>query len=285
MIASNPSSAHVGVEPVGNMGNLAFPIQLEIPPSRSETQPDLQILYNSGNQRHGSFLGQSWSLSLGYIERSTTSGVPSYTTNDEFQISLGKAQGKLVQIDTRPDTIEYRMTRERLFLIIYFIPSQNRWVAIDKKGTQYDFGRSSASQIADTPARTFRWALDRVYAPQFNHTTSYQYLLQNNQLYPQSINYFHGRIDFVYQDHPQPFRSYKTGFEIKTTQLLKEIKTFYRDTLSGTFEPAAIYGLRYKKYQCGVDELNNIICLSPYLESITRYNGTRTDSLSHSIRI
>ncbi|MBK7408717.1 MAG: hypothetical protein IPJ40_12030 [Saprospirales bacterium] len=47
-------------------------------------------------------------------------------------------------------------------------------MAIDKKGKQYDFGRSSASQIADTPARTFRWALDR-------------YMLLNSTIRPPAI--------------------------------------------------------------------------------------------------
>lgn len=279
LIASTPSAARVGAEPVGNMGTLAFPIELEIPPSRSQTQPDLQLNYNSGDQKHGSFLGTGWSLEVGFIERSTRSGVPSYTDADAFRISLGKAQGDLVKFDVRPDTIEYRMTRERLFLLIYFIPSANRWVAIDKKGTQYHFGLSGGTQVNDGAGRVFRWALDQVISPQFNHTTVYRYLKNNKQLYPQSIDYFHGRIDFVYRDHPQPFLSFKAGFEIRTSLMLKEIKTSFRDTLTGTYLPAAIYSLKYQNFQCGVDEFDNIVCLSPYLKSITRFNGSRTDSL------
>ncbi|MBK6620226.1 MAG: hypothetical protein IPG32_04880 [Saprospirales bacterium] len=61
---------------------------------------------------------------------------------------------------------------------------------------------------------------------------------------------------------------------------MEEIRTSHLDTTNGTsYIPAAVYGLRYKKYQCGVDDLDNIVCLTPYLESITRYNGSKTDSL------
>jgi len=284
LITSSPAAARIGAEPVGNMGNLAFPVELEIPPSRSETQPDLQLIYNSANQRHGSFVGQSWSLDLGYIERSTQSGVPAYTADDDFRISLGKAVDDLVQVNALPDTIEFRTTREKLFLLIYFIPSANRWVVIDKKGTQYHFGETAGARISDGPDRVLRWALNRVFSPQFNHSTTYTYSQNNRQLYPERIDYFHGRVDFTYQAHPQPFRSFKAGFEIKTTRMLQEIRTFHRDTTTaGNFLPVSVYGLRYTKKQCGVDELDNIVCLTPYLESITRYNGSKTDSLPSTV--
>lgn len=279
LVTSQPGSARAGAEPAGNMGNLTFPISLEVPPSRNGTDPELTLNYNSANQKHGSILGQSWSIDMSYIERSLRKGVPSYTDDDEFIISLGKAQGKLVRIDVRTDTLEFRVAHEQLFLIIYFLPIANQWVVIDKKGITYVFGDTDATRVS-SGGKVFRWELRTVFNPQFIHTTTYSYQRIGNQLYPQSINYSHGRIDFSYEPHPQPFVSFKPGFKIIDNQLLHEITTFYQDTAaSGTFIPASVYAFRYTRHGCAVNDKNEIVCLTPYLESITRYNGTKTDSL------
>jgi len=100
LLIPSEGAARADLSASGNIGNLVFPIQFEIPSSRGETVPTIALVYNSGNQAHGSWVGNGWSLDLGYIERSRKDGVPSFNNNDEFIIKLGNASGELVLFNT-----------------------------------------------------------------------------------------------------------------------------------------------------------------------------------------
>src|SRR5262245_21847215 len=64
-------------------------IQLDIPPGRSNVQPDLSLQYNSQNTADG-IVGYGWSLSIPYIERVNKAGSENLysTTNPYFTSSI-----------------------------------------------------------------------------------------------------------------------------------------------------------------------------------------------------
>src|SRR5881227_2474911 len=64
-------------------GNFSVPIAL--PPGRNAFQPQLNLVYSTG-QGNG-FFGQGWSLGIPGVSRRTAKGVPRYDENDVFILS------------------------------------------------------------------------------------------------------------------------------------------------------------------------------------------------------
>jgi RHS repeat-associated protein len=279
LLVPSEGAARTDLHASGNMGSLVFPIHFDIPPSRGETTPTVELVYNSSNQKHGSWVGNGWTLDPGYIERSVKDGVPSYTLNDDFILNLGNVSGKLAQINTSPsgDTLEFRMEREALFLRVFFFKSTQVWLAVDRKGVEYAFGRGGFSRISSAQG-VFRWALDRIENRQLNHTTTITYVRDGSWLYPEAINYVQGRVEFILGDHPQPFTTRKYGFIATIARILKGIRTSFR-TPTGALQVASLYTIDYVNKFCAVDRDDEVLRLTPFISRITRVNADTTASL------
>ena len=286
LLVPSESGARGDLSASGNRGNLVFPVRFDIPPSRGDTAPSVELIYDSADRADGSWVGNGWSLDLGYIERSLEDGAPTYTTNvDTFVLRLGKASGELVFVGASGGVREYRMDEENLFLRVFFDEATQVWTAFDKKGVEYTFGRGGFSRIS-TATQTFRWALDLIENPQFDHTTSitYQFFTPAGYIFPERINYFHGKVEFIVEDHPQPFTTHRYGFPFTTTvdKILTSVETYYRSE-SGTFERAAVYEIDYTSTNCAVNVDSEVDCMAPTIGQITRFNGDMTDSLPPTI--
>ncbi|MGR9046872.1 MAG: SpvB/TcaC N-terminal domain-containing protein, partial [Gammaproteobacteria bacterium] len=218
-------------------GNFTVPIA--IPPGRNGFQPALNLVYSTGNG-NGPF-GEGWQLSIPGVSRKTSKGVPRYQdANDVFTLSAAE---DLVPIDgDLPGIIRYRPRTEGLFAIIeYHRDADNSfWIVRSKDGlistygTPASFGNDPAA-IADPGESTdvFAWKLTETRDP-FGNLIRYEYERdggngQWDQLYLSRIRYvntdeaapdgegFLVEIRFHYEDRPDPFSNYRSGFQIRTT--------------------------------------------------------------------
>src|SRR5215211_4402179 len=81
-------------------GNFTVPIAL--PPGRGGFQPELSLVYSTGNG-NGLF-GLGWSLSIPGVSRKTSQGVPRYNPEDEDVFVLSGAEDLVpVEPSEKPD--------------------------------------------------------------------------------------------------------------------------------------------------------------------------------------
>ena len=220
-------------------GRATTSIPIVVPPGRRGMQPSLTLTYSSTGGP--SWVGLGWSVDLGSIERSTKNGVPHYDATDLFTCQFQGISSELVKLADGT----YRAKDEGQFLQFTYPGASNNgasgWEVRDKAGTRYLFGQNLAgpSQVIDTtttPARIFRWALEKVLDANGN-TMTITYLQDHGQLYPSQIRYTEpvtgplNQVDFVLEDqlrlpsdgqlhHPVSFRS---GFAVETWKRLRQI--------------------------------------------------------------
>jgi len=232
-------------------GAFVHRVPLDIPPGRNGLTPDLALQYNS-QQLDDGIVGYGWSLSLPYIERFNRTGIDRLYTDNYFVSSLG---GELATTST---ATEYRHRFEDGRFIAYTF-SSNSWIAYDKKGTKYTFGASTTAQLYATssPSNVYRWMLEEVRDSNNNYITYfYERDSATNQIYPKRILYTGNgstngifQIDFTRASRTNPITSYKSGFMVRTTDRVTEIKA----SVSGSW--VRKYTLSYVTGQNGARSL------------------------------
>ncbi|MBI4356227.1 MAG: VCBS repeat-containing protein [Candidatus Omnitrophica bacterium] len=229
---SPAASAIQSFQPDVFTGRATTGIPIYVPPGRKNVQPSVGLSYSSSGRN--SWVGVGWSLDLGYIEVSTKHGVPKYDGSDTFAFMFGGVNAELVRI---PDGT-YRAEEEGAFLR-FTNNGVGGWVVQDKSGTRYFFGRDVNSQIIDN-VRVFRWCLDQVIDTNGN-SLIISYTKDGNQLYPNRIDYTgnertgdapRNAVTFTLEPRPDVETSYRSGFEVRTAQRLKEIATFAQGQLA-----------------------------------------------------
>src|SRR5829696_5756580 len=90
-------------------GNFTIPITL--PPGRNSFQPELSLVYSTGNG-NGPF-GLGWSLSIPGVSRQTSRGIPIYDDSEDTFVLSGAED--LVLVERLPAKIRYRSRTEGLF--------------------------------------------------------------------------------------------------------------------------------------------------------------------------
>jgi RHS repeat-associated protein len=250
-------------------GNFSVPISL--PPGRNGLRPQLTLQYSTGNG-NGPF-GLGWGLSVPGVSRKTTSGIPRYDdAADTFLIS--GAEDLVPVPGAPPSATRYRPRTEGLFgRIDHYRDAQNDYWQVSSKdglvslyGTPRPSGASSGRQDPATiidpanPAHVFAWKLTQTRDP-FGNVIEYIYerdAVQSDgphrwdQLYLSEIRYadygdpiapqFLVNIRFAYDQRPDPFSQYRSGFEIRTVQRCTHIDIV---TDPGTETPVRTYHLTY----------------------------------------
>jgi RHS repeat-associated protein len=236
-------------------GNFTIPIAL--PPGRNGFQPQLNLVYSTGNG-NGSF-GLGWSLSVPGISRKTSRGIPRYS--DERGPSSGRdtyllsGAEDLVLVAEQDGMTRYAPRTEGLFARIehHFDAQTNHWRVCSKDGLISTYGTLKRSLtdpavIADPQDRgkVFAWKLTNTVDP-FGNTIGYEYERDQgetsdhhwDELYLQRIQYadytatgtddssaqkFLVSVAFLYEDRPDPFSDHRAGFEIRTRRRCTRIE-------------------------------------------------------------
>jgi len=250
-------------------GNFTVPIAT--PPGRNGFQPQLSLIYSTGNG-NGPF-GLGWSLTIPGVSRKTSKGIPRYQSaagsrqeDDTFILSGAE---DLVPVAESDGIIRYRPRTEGLFARIEHHQSleTDHWEVRSKEGLVNVYGTPLA--LLDDPAATanpenraeiFSWKLTKTVDP-FGNAIHYEYERDSgdtsdhhwDQLYLKRIQYadytdrrddgtevekFLVSVSFVYEERPDPFSDYRAGFEIRTRRRCTsiEIRTHAdRDRLVGTY--------------------------------------------------
>jgi RHS repeat-associated protein len=225
-------------------GNFTVPIAL--PPGRNGFQPELSLVYSTGNG-NGPF-GLGWSLSIPGVTRQTSGGVPIYDDSEDTFVLSGAEE--LVPVERLPGKTRYRPRTEGLFARIYHHrdAADNYWEVRSKDGLLSLYGApasagSDSAAVADPLNRTkvFAWKLSGT-VDTFGNRIEYEYerdlgeepFPHWDQLYVKQIRYadyteqdetkFLVSVSFEYEERPDPFSEYRAGFEIRTRKRCKRIE-------------------------------------------------------------
>jgi RHS repeat-associated protein len=241
------------------MANFSVPINL--PPGRNGAQPQLSLTYSSGAP-NGPF-GLGWSLGVPSIDRKTSRGIPRYQHDDTYAL----ANEELVLVDSAQNV--YRPRTEGPFARIeHNEGTAEGWEITTKGGLTSVYGDSSASRLHDDahPERIFRWLLSKTrdvngnlvvyrYKREDGAGLDGEWYEQNrsyNQVYLSQIDYanypasggerFMFSVEFDYGDYdqegrpsaawtyrPDPFSSYRSGFEIRTVRRCRRVLVKVRE--------------------------------------------------------
>jgi RHS repeat-associated protein len=227
-------------------GNFTVPIAL--PPGRNGFQPQLNLVYSTGNG-NGPF-GLGWSLSVPGVSRKTSRGIPRYA--DERDTFLLSGAEDLVPVAGGPGMTRYRPRTEGLFARIehHEDASTNHWEVRSKEGLISLYGTpnrflNDPAVIAnpDNRSEIFNWKLIETRDP-FGNRILYDYDRDLgdtvdhlwDQLYLKRIRYvdytdaqssderFLVSVTFNYEVRPDPFSDYRPGFEIRTNRRCDSIE-------------------------------------------------------------
>lgn len=233
-------------------GNFSVPIT--IPPGRNGFQPDLSLVYSTGNG-NGPF-GLGWNLSIPGVDRKTEKGIPQYQGDDTFLLSGAE---DLIPVNTDITDAgvtytEYRPRTEGLFAVIrrYRDPANDYWEVKSKDGLVSIYGTPDAidndpATIFDPeqPRHIFSWKLTETRDP-FGNRIVYEYARDRqqtenrhwNQLYLRRVRYidytdsagneeFLAEVRFIYEnDRKDAFSVYRSGFEIRTNRICRQIEVY-----------------------------------------------------------
>ncbi len=242
-------------------GNFSVPIAL--PPGRNGFQPELTLGYSSGNG-NGVF-GMGWALGVPGVMRKTSKGIPVYNDKIDVFILSGAEDLVPVAFTQSFDSgvsweqTTYKPRTEGLFARIIRHKKSNGehyWEVRSKDGLVSWYGTPGAEALeapSGDPAVTanpenrnaiFSWNLTKTEDP-FGNVILYNYtrdLVVNakgrsyDQVYLDSIQYaqypdgaavkYLCKVQFNYEDRPDPFSGYKQGFETRCTKRCISIETY-----------------------------------------------------------
>jgi hypothetical protein len=249
-------------------GNFTVPIAL--PPGRNGFQPQLNLVYSTGNG-NGPF-GLGWGLSIPGVSRKTSRGIPRYgdergplSNRDTFLLSGAE---DLVPVAETAEAIRYRPRTEGLFARIEHHRDSltDHWEVCSKDGLVSVYG--TPLSVQNDPAvianpedqnQIFQWKLTETRDP-FGNTIRYDYERDLgdtadhlwDQLYLRRIRYvnyadsqagdekFLISVTFNYEERPDPFSEYRPGFEIRTTRRCSTIECVWKTTTIPVFAQPSI---------------------------------------------
>ncbi|MBN1254276.1 MAG: VCBS repeat-containing protein [Deltaproteobacteria bacterium] len=265
-------------------GNFTVPISL--PSGRNGFQPQLNLVYSTGNG-NGPF-GLGWSLSIPGVSRKTAKGIPVYDDAKDTFILSG-AEDLVPVVESEAQT-QYRPRTEGIFArIIHHRDSENDYWEVRSKdglvslyGTPHAAGDDPAA-VADPSDRTkvFVWKLTKTVDP-FGNRIEYAYGRDAgedtehlwDQLYLQQIRYvdytdangdeqFLVSVDFNYGEpdelRPDPFSHYRAGFEIRTRKRCTSIEIA---THAGEQRLVRTYRLIYLDQRADLEDLEQLLPLN-----------------------
>lgn len=243
----DPNSNRLSADIDSLNGSLTYQYDIVVPPGRNEMTPRVSLSYNSGTGENDSIVGYGWDIPIPYIQRINKSGTDSLYSENNFVSSL---DGELIDLGSG----SYKAKDENGSFNKYSFGS-NTWTVIDKKGTVYTFGSSTATR-QDNPSNSsqiFQWLLEEVRDTNDNFV-EYEYYKDAGQVYPAAIRYSgHGSTDGIFEvtfsreTRPDIVISHSLGFTVTTNYRIDGINTSIDDvsTRNYSFE----YGTGTNSYR------------------------------------
>ena len=288
-------------------GNFSVPIAL--PPGRNGFQPQLSLGYSTGNGNSAFGLGWGISVpgvtrktSDGlprYRDETPAQPASDPTLPDTFILS-GTEDLVPVRYNAAAAYIEYRPRTEGLFALIrhYSSPNNDYWEVKTKDGLLSFYGTpgtkaNDPTVVSDpeNPAKAFSWMLSET-RDAYGNRIVYDYLRDSgpdssdakrhwNQLYLQRIRYMDyrdaaGKEQFLlsaaleYEERPDAFSVYQSGFEIRTRLRCKSVQVFTHPDGQTLLTRSTSFG-----YEEGV--LNRVSLLTRV--SVMGHDGAQTESM------
>jgi hypothetical protein len=239
-------------------GNFTVPIAL--PPGRNGFQPQLNLVYSTGNGN--GYFGLGWSLSIPGVSRKTSKGVPQYQDTDTFLLSGAE---DLVPVD--PQALRYHPRTEGLFaqILHHHVAPRNYWEVRSKDGLTSFYGTNpdikptypSQWPVTGEPALItkpddatdiFAWKLtlttdpfgnriEYLYERDKSHSADEQASHCWDQPMLKQIRYadytdqgqtkFLVWVTFDYEERDDAFSEYRSGFEVRTSKRCNAITRVY----------------------------------------------------------
>ncbi len=240
-----------GSHSISESGSFNYMIPLALPMGAGEMKPDISLQYSS----HGSdgIMGMGWTLGgLSTIGLSPESIDPdgrirgvSYELVDPSPLNLDGT--RLVQVggtDYRSNGAEYRMESTDFSKIIEERSGTSEsFKRYTKDGLIYEYGFGNNSQIKTPDNKTLFWAVNKISDTKGNYIEFfYQANTTTNTIeyYPTEIRYganeiagtpHTARVEFVYDNRPDPRSEYLNGVQILKNKRLRSIRVFNNNNL------------------------------------------------------
>jgi len=237
-------------------GAATLSIPIVVPPGRKNVQPNLMLTYSSASGN--GICGVGWTVPVSTIQRSTKKGVPRYDKMED--ITAGSSE--LLLTAYNQDYAEYLARIESSFTVYRYYPTDNRWVAYDKAGTEYNFGVTAAGRMSnpENASQTFAWYLQEV-CDVYGNAMVYTYEEDGNSLYLKYIDYTSNakcdpeltadkRVEFIYEAEQRPDKIYnrRAGWPSVVTRRLQAIQVSIDTNKDGVWSTGEIvwkYNLEY----------------------------------------
>lgn len=256
-----------------SQGMLNYGYSFKFPAGRNGLTPSISLGYAQGSDNQ-SIIAPGWNLSYGgSIERSLKKGPSAAVTLNEFNITLGGSQQKLLPISLSDGTHGTYGARFEDQASTYEFLNDDSWRVVDTSGTTYNFGTSTtAKQINPNASNaTFTWMLEKIEDTNGNNI-KFSYLQDSAQIYPKEISYTnHNTEDGNYKVLFQPFASgqltpratpsvsYASGFKVETKYRLQNIQLLINNI--STTQPQKDYALSYAA-QTATDFTQNLLSVT-----------------------
>ena len=196
------------------MGGGSYRIPLDLPSGPGGISPKVEFNYDT-SAGNGPF-GLGWSISLPFVARLRPRP---YASGQEPEFALA---GGLPMVPTDDGgfvpAVAERAQRFEL--------NADVWTSRTLELSELRFGATENARVSGSaggPSETHRWLIDRMRFPGGRDVTS-EYLHDGGQAYPLSIRWSVFRLDFLWEDRPDPWNQYDTGFPIRTAKRCSRIE-------------------------------------------------------------
>ena len=224
-------------QPQLNTGTGVYTFPITIPQGRNGFMPSINLIYNGG---HGNgIVGHGWKMTSMYIKRQSDKGLPKYLDSAESQSDnfINEFSDELVRVkgNISDEKQVFRLKNENSFMKYVYVKSEDIWICYDRSGNKYFLGSQSNSSSGriqrPSDQKTYAWYICNAIDTNNNHI-QYVYEKDHNQIYLKTVLYgaieknseesIH-KIDFFYENRPDPIIDYRSTFRQKTLQRLHEI--------------------------------------------------------------
>ncbi len=221
-------------QPALNSGTAQYNVSIVVPPGVAGLTPTLTLRYDGGNGF--GVAGNGWKFGPSCIRRQVEKGLPRYgnapdgeSIPDRF---LGMEGEELVPLQNG----FYLAKVEKLFIRYRFVG--NHWEAHTRSGTKLEFGLTTDARVSSIDgSQVFAWCLQR-QTDTHGNVIEYEYeqpIPNDRQIYLKEIRYGPGSppwshayvIGMSYEDRPDPFTDYRSGFRVTISKRLSQIDVHY----------------------------------------------------------